>query len=686
MAIEIESGTRSIKTTCPRDCYDACGVLVKVNIRDGRILNVRGDPEHPVSRGKLCAKCTTGYNNEWIDPAVRLTRPLRRTGPKGAGAFAPITWDEAIATIAGRLQEIVATSGAETILNAHYTGTLSQIAYSFPMRFFHRLGATEVNPDTICNLAGQVALEYVYGTSGDGFDPRTARHAACVLVWGANPANSGPHVFEHWFHEAPGVKIVVDPLPTETARAADLHLQPFPGSDAALAFALLHVLHRDGLIDRAFIAQHTLGWEEIEPMLGGCTPAWGEAVTGVPAAAIEQAAHLYGRGPSLLWLGQGLQRQVTGGNVMRACALLPAVTGNLGKPGGGFLYLSGYGPSDLTPGYLTAPHLGEAPPPISHMDLAEVLADPQRSQALINWNINVVASGPRQRQLREAMRRDDLFTVAIDLFQTDTCDLADIVLPAASFLEFDDLLTPYFNLALSAQVKAAEPPGEALPNQEIFRRLARAMGYTEPELYEPDEEIIATWLKASGLVADFAELAALGTVPASPEPVVQFADLAFPTPSGKIELASAQAEADGFPRLPQPWADERPAEGRLRLLSPASNWTMNDSFANVAKLARRAGPATVMLHPSDAAARGLQEGDEAILDNETGSLALRVTLSAELLPGVALSAKGRWLRQEPERANVNVLNPGVKTDMGESTSVHGVEVRVSRGGAAPLRE
>jgi anaerobic selenocysteine-containing dehydrogenase len=314
------------------------------------------------------------------------------------------------------------------------------------------------------------------------------------------------------------------------------------------------------------------------------------------------------------------------------------------------------------------------------MDLAEVVADPQRAQALLSWNINVVASGPRQRQLREAMRREDLFTVAIDLFQTDTCDLADIILPAASFLEFDDLLTPYFNLALSAQVKATEPPGESLPNQEIFRRLARAMGYTEPELYETDAEIIATWLRASGLVADFAELAARGTVPATPEPVVQFADMTFPTPSGKIEIASAQAEADGFPRLPQPWADERPAEGRLRLLSPASPWTMNDSFANVAKLARRAGPATVMLHPSDAAARGLQEGDEAILDNETGQLALQVTLSDELLPGVALSPKGRWLRQEPEQANVNVLNPGVKTDMGESTSVHGVEVRVSRGG------
>lgn len=665
-----------IKTTCPRDCYDACGALVKV--RDGRILAVRGDPSHPVSRGKLCAKCTTGYNNEWIDPAARLTQPLRRSGPKGSREFTPVSWDEALSEIAARLHRIEASHGAATILNAHYTGTLSLLAYSFPMRFFRRLGATEVNPDTICNMAGHVALDYIYGTSVHGFDPRTARDTTCVVIWGANPAHCGPHTFEHWFQEAPGAKIVVDPIRTETARAADLHLQPFPGSDAALAFALLHVLRRDGLLDAAFIAEHTLGWEELEPLLDGCTPAWGERTTGVPAALIEQAARLYGAGPSLLWLGQGLQRQPQGGNVMRACALLPAVTGNLGKPGAGIMYLSGYSPADLDAGYVTAAHLGPDVPAISHMDLAEVLADPARSQALFCWNMNIAASAPRQRQLRQAMRREDLFTVAIDLFQTDTCDLADIVLPAASFLEFDDIVTPYFDLAVSVQVKAAEPPGEALPNQEIFRRLACAMGYTEPELYEPDAVILQTWLTATGLVRDFAELAERGTIPATPEPVIQFADLTFPTPSGRIELASAQAAADGLPRVPQPWADTPPAGGRLRLLSPASNIAMNASFGNVDKLIRRAGPATIMLHPADASARGLVDGDVATVSNESGAIPLHVVTSTDMLPGVALSPKGRWPRLEEADANINVLYDGRKSDMGESTSVHGVEVQVER--------
>ncbi|HEX5993366.1 MAG TPA: molybdopterin-dependent oxidoreductase [Thermomicrobiales bacterium] len=668
--------TNVILTTCPRDCYDACGVAVRV--RDGKIAQVRGDPNHPMSRGALCVKCSTGYNNEWLDPDVRLTHPLRRVGPKGAGHFAPVSWNKALAAIADRLREIVADSGAHTVVNAHYSGTLSLLGYFFPLRFFHRLGATEVVPDSICNLAGHVALPYVYGTSFEGFDPRTVRDAACLLVWGANPASSAPHAFEHWFCTAPGTKIVVDPIHTETAKASDLHLQPFPGSDAALAFALLHVLRRDGLVDRAFVARYTIGWEELDPLLDDCTPAWGEATTGVPAELIERTAHHYGSGPSLLWLGQGLQRQPTGGNVMRACALLPAATGNLGKPGAGFLYLNWFNARGIDEAYLTAAHLSRGVPPISHMDLADCLADPTRSQAFFCWNMNVAASGPRQQQLRQALRRDDLFTIVIDLFQTDTADFADVVLPAASFLEFDDLFVPYFQLLLSAQVKAMEPLGEALPNPEIFRRLARAMDYTEQELYEPDAEVINTVVRASSLVEDFATLAARGSVPVSAEPRIQFADLSFATASGRIEIASAQAEADGHPRVPQPLADPRPTNGQLRLLSPASTFTLNDSFANVTKLAKRAGAATVTLHPADAAARGLAEGEEALLSNETGSLKLLVRLSNDVPPGVALSHKGRWPKQEPQEANVNVLNPGRKTDMGENSCVHSVEITVSR--------
>ena len=455
-------------------------------------------PAHFVSQGQLCTKCSIGYNNEWLDPRARLTRPLRRIGRKGEGRFEPVSWEVAIAAIADRLKRIAAGAGPQAILNTHYSGTISLIAYLFPTRFFNRLGATEVSPDTICNMAGHVALHYVYGTSVSGFDPRTGAAAACILVWGANPSASGPHVQEHWIENLPGKVVVIDPVRTASAAAADIHLQPFPGSDAALAFSMLHVIQREGLVDRDFVAQHTVGWDELEPMLAPCTPAWGEAQTGVPARLIEETARLYGRGPSLLWMGQALQRQPTGGNVMRACSILPAVTGNIGKPGTGFVYLNfDMAQRGIDGEYLTAPHLSKnAPPSISQMDLAACLEDPARAQALMCWNINIAASNPQQERLRKALMREDLMTVVLDLFPTDTTDFADFVLPAASFLEFDDLVASYFHLTLSAQVKAAEPMGEALPNSEIFRRLARAMDFTEPELHESDSEIIATLLEA----------------------------------------------------------------------------------------------------------------------------------------------------------------------------------------------
>ena len=331
-----------LKTTCPRDCYG--------RLRHRRDQARRSD--HPRARrpgpsgepGRVSAasaRWPTMVSS--ATPEVRLQTPLKRAGAKGEGRFEPVSWNEAIGDIAARFKAIAEGDGADKIVHAHYTGTCSLIANTFPMRFLGRLGAREVEPDTVCNMAGHVALDYVIGTSVIGFDPRTAKDANSIVVWGANPSASAPHQHKHWLKEAPGTVIVIDPVRHPTAEQADMHLQPFPGSDAALAFALVNVLVRDGLIDRAFLDAHTLGWDELEPAIAPCTPAWGEARTGVPAAQIEEAARIYGAGPALLWLGQGLQRQAMGGNVMRACALLPAVTGNFGKPGAGMLYLNGSG-------------------------------------------------------------------------------------------------------------------------------------------------------------------------------------------------------------------------------------------------------------------------------------------------------------------------------------------------------
>lgn len=665
-----------VRTTCPRDCYDSCGIAVVR--RDGQIAKVLGDPAHPVSRGALCGKCAIAYNGVWRDPSARLSRPLRRVGPKGSGRFEPVGWDEAFDEISARLKRIVADHGGASVVNAHYTGTCSLIANNFPNRFFHRLGATEVEPDTVCNNAGHVALDYTFGTSLIGFDPRTARDSRCILVWGCNPSASGPHAHKHWLPESPARKIVVDPVRTETAKSADLHLQLRPGTDAALAFAMLHVLHRDNLINPTFIADHTVGWDELKPMLAACTPEWAEAQTGVSAPRIEEAARLYGSGPSLLWVGQGLQRQPQGGNVVRACALLPAVTGNIGKPGAGIYYLNG---KAATRGFdmagLQGAKLRRGPAaPISHMHLASHLADAGKSRALFCWNMNIAASVPDQTRLLQALGREDLLTIVVDLFQTDTADYADFVLPAASFLEFDDIVASYFHISVAAQVKAAEPHGESLPNQEIFRRLARAMGFNEPELFESDRAIIAYQLGRALPGIGFETLASEGTIEIGSEPVIFHADLRFSTPSGRIEIASDRAAADGYPRVAQPVADPRPANGYLRLLSPAVPWLMNSSYGNDPAIVGKLGPATVTLHPDDVKTRGLQVGGNVVLRNAAGAITMRLAVSETVPPGSALTAKTPWLKRSDRGANVNVLNPGLMSDMGQSTALHGVEVEV----------
>jgi len=409
------------------------------------------------------------------------------------------------------------------------------------------------------------------------------------------------------------------------------------------------------------------------------TPVCAEAATGVPANDIERAARLYGRGPSLLWMGMGLSRQPMGGNAVRAISLLPAVTGNLAKPGAGFFYINGVDRRGIDPDYLVGSRLQTNKAAfLGHMDLARFLEDSDRAQALVCWNINIAATNPQQARLCQALARDDLFTVVIDLFQTDTADYADIILPAAGFMEFDDLIYSYFHLSIGAQVKAQAPPGEALPNQEIFRRLAASMGFMEPELHESDRSMLDALLGQTGIGLSFAALAEKGTVYVASNPIPQFDGLAFPTPSGRVELASARAEAAGLPRVPHPHADVRPREGRLRLLTPAAHWLSNSGFGNDPGVCKRMGPPAISIHPEDASRFGLSDGDLAIVANEHGALLLTVSVSDTVLRGVALSHKARWLKTAPDGANVNLLNGGAKSDMGQGSAVHGIEIEIRR--------
>jgi anaerobic selenocysteine-containing dehydrogenase len=666
--------TTTIRTTCPRDCYDACGILVKKSA--GGPLRVVGDPDHSLARGALCGKCSIVYNGVWRDPNARLTHPLKRVGPKGKGQFEPVSWDEVLGDIAARLNDIRANDGGASILQTHYTGTCSLIAGVFPLRLFNRIGATEVDPDTVCNKAGHAALQLMYGESTRGFDPRTIDGSKCLMIWGANPSASAPHVHQHWVAKAGVPVIVVDPIHHETAADADIHLQLYPGTDGALAFAMLHVIRAEGLIDREFLGQHATGWDEIDAELDACTPEWGEKVTGVPASLITEAALLYAKGPSLLWMGQGFQRQTFGGNSMRAVGLLPAATANVGKYGAGFLYLNGWDARGVDAAHLTAAHLNQDPAPsVSHMDLASRLEAPT-TKALVTWNNNIAASSPEQKRLRRALEREDLLQVTVDLFQTETANYADYVLPAASFLEFDDVVMSYFSCSISAQVKAEQPLGEALPNQEIFRRLARAMQLTDAELFESDESLIGTVLAQAKPSLDFATLAAVGTIAHPEQPMVQFEHHDYRTPSGKIELTGQSFVDAGLPRAPFASAEARPVGGELRLLSPASEWLMNSSYGNDPKILKQLGGQEAFLHPDEAEARGIINGASIRLASDAGEITLRVGTSLDVPRGVILAHKGRWSGAGSE-GNVNTLNPGHKSDLAESCAVHSINVSVS---------
>ena len=658
-----------LKTTCPRDCYDSCGMLVRVE--DGRVTRVKGDPDHDVSRGALCSKCSAAYNSVWLDPQARVTQPLERVGAKGRGQFREITWDRALSIISDRLSAIIADGEAHTILHTHYTGTCSLLAGVLPSRFFDAIGATEVDPDTVCNNAGHVMLHLMLGDSVAGFDPRSAADAECLLLWGVNPSASAPHAHKHWIPEFGGTTIVVDPVRHATARLADVHLQPRPGTDTALAFGLLAAVRDAGRLDLAFLNDQCRGWSEVAAVLDGFSVEQLASRCEVAPEAIRRCADLVANHPTLMWLGQGLQRQQRGGEVFRACVVVAAATGNVVGPGRGILFLNGPAGRRLDLRPLVG--RGGGGPKVSHMDLIDVLADPGRSRALVCWNNNIAASNPRQNGLRQSLRREDLFTVVLEVFPTDTVDYADVVLPAATFLEFNDIVAPYFNPTVSAQVKAVDPPGAALPNQEIARRLALSLGVDDPDLHRSDADLLDAMLAPSGMT--FAELAEVGTIWPTPAPVSPFAD-GFPTRSGRLELAGELFVRRGLNSAPMPEVDAPPPPGQLRLLSPAGPWMMNSTYSNSEQNLRRVGPLEIKLHPTELASRGLIDGAEVRVSSRVGQITAVVRASDDVGPGVALCPKGRWPKLEPSGANVNMVTDAIRTDIGDSSAVHSVHVTV----------
>jgi anaerobic selenocysteine-containing dehydrogenase len=494
----VQSPSLLVRGACPHDCPDTCATLTEV--RDGRAVSFAADPAHPITQGWLCAKVRP-YLDRVYSPD-RLLHPLRRVGPKGSDQWQRISWDEAIAEIAARWQAIIAEHGAAAILPYSYSGTLGLLQLGVcNHRLWNRLGASGLER-SICGAAAEAAVQATYGARL-GPDPADLLHSRLIILWGHNPASTGPHLMPllRAAQRNGAYLVVIDPRRTLTARSADEHIQPRPASDAALALGLMHILFRDGLHDEAWLAANTAGWHDLRERAAAYPPERVAALTGVPAETIEALAHRYGTTkPALLKFADGVQRHGNGGQTTRALACLPAVTGQIGVLGGGLAYST----SDYVRWDLPAlGHASECPPTprIVNMNrlgaaLTGEVADPP-IQSLYVFCANPVTSAPNAARTMRGLRRDDLFTVVHDLFLTDTARYADIVLPATSQLEHVDLHKPYGHRNLQYNTPAIAPLGEAKSNWDVMRLLAAAMGYQESWLHQQAEEVIAEVLDAT---------------------------------------------------------------------------------------------------------------------------------------------------------------------------------------------
>lgn len=672
-----------VRGVCPHDCPDTCAWIVTVDRVTGRAIRLRGAEDHPVTRGFLCPKVDR-YLERTYHPE-RLLYPMRRIGVKGEGQFKRISWEEALQEICGRLQKIADRHGPEAILPYSYAGTMGLVqSQSMDRRFFHKLGATRLLR-TICSSAGFQGLLYTLGTAR-GTPPEDFRHARYILLWGANLLTSNVHQWP-FVQEARkrGARVIcIDPVQTRTARLSDRWLPILPGTDGALALAMMHVIFAEGLEDRAFIEQHCVGGDLLRERAAEWTPERAAVITGLPASEIVQLAREYATiRPAVIRLSYGLQRHAGGGMAVRAIACLPALVGAWRDVGGGLL-LSTSGAFPFNYAALERPDL--CPPgtrALNMVELGRILteADDPPIQALIVYNSNPAAVAPDQAAVRRGLQREDLFTVVIEQFQTDTADYADIVLPATTQLEHWDLLKPYGHYYLALNRPAIAPLGESLSNSEIFRRLARHMGFADPCFEDDDLTLIRQALDSgapelAGVTLE--QLLAEGFVRLHlPEPYRPFADGRFPTPSGKCELYSERMARDGYDPLPTytppNWWRHNPsllASDALLFISPPAHYFLNSTFANVDRLRRREGEQVLLMHPHDAAPRGVEDGQMVRVWNERGDFLARARWTEGIRPGVCASPSVWWPKLAPGGHNVNFVTAQVLADMGGGATFH----------------
>jgi anaerobic selenocysteine-containing dehydrogenase len=685
-----------IKAVCPHDCPDTCSMLITVE--DGRATRMAGDKEHPFTQGFLCTKVAR-YLERTYHPD-RLLYPQIRIGVKGAGKFRRATWDDALSLIAARLRAIIdSDDGPQAILPYSYAGTMGLVqGEAMASRFFHRIGASRLDR-TICSKAGGEALNLTYGTRM-GTDPETIDQARLIVLWGTNTLTSNPHLWP-FIRKAKtngATTICIDPLRTRTADACDEHVPIRPGTDAALALGIMHVLFRDGREDRQYLDQMTVGWEKLrQRVLRHYAPERVAATCRLPVDTIERLGALYGTTrPTFIRLNYGLQRHAGGGSAVRAISLLPAVTGAWNDVGGG-CQLSSSATFDINEAALECHGFGKRDTRIVNMTrLGEALTetDDPPVKAMVVYNSNPASIAPDRERVLRGLRRDDLFTVVLEHFQTDTADYADVLLPATTQLEHDDLHKAYGHLYVMYNRRAIEPLGEALPNTEIFRRIAAAMGFDDPELRASDEEMMRAALGGNGGTIRGITLEALRekswirlNVPSPHLPFRSGARL--PTPSGKIEIESERVGALGIDPLPlyiPPYESEERAPELARrfplaLISPPAHSFLNSTFVNVASLRRAAGKPTLEIHAEDAATRGIVGGQRVTIFNDRGSFAAEAVITDKVRPGVVSAPSVWWGKLSEDGRNANQTTSQALTDIGRGATFYDNLVEVARAGA-----
>jgi len=674
-----ESDTQVVRGGCPHDCPDACST--RVTVERGRATRITGDPDHPFTSGFLCAKV-----NRYLERTYhreRLLHPLRRVGKKGTGSFVRVSWEEAIDEIAERLGEIARSSdGPQAILPYSYAGTMGLVqGASMDRRFFHLLGASKLDR-TICSMPGTVGMRMTVGAN-IGADGEGLPQSDLVLLWGTNTLTSNPHLWPFVLEARKnGARILgIDPIRTRTMEQCDEWLAIRPGTDAALALAMMHVVFDEGLEDPDYLERYTLGADELRQRVLEYPPERVAPITGLPAERIRELGREYGRArAAFIRVNYGLQRHFGGGMAVRTIACLPAVVGHWRRAGGG-VQLSTSGTFQYNNAALQRLDLSPPSRTINMIRLGDALGNADAGvggppvRALVVYNSNPGAVAPDRNAVVRGLMREDLFTVVLEHFQTDTADYADIVLPATTQLEHWDLHYSYGHLYATLNQPAIEPLGEAKPNTEIFRLIARRMGMTHPVLADDDVTIIKQALdspheRMRGVTFD--ALRERGWMRLNvPRPFVPYAEGNFPTPSGKCEFVSARLGAMGIDPLPTytpplelpETAPELAARFPLVLISSPRHYFLNSTFVNIESLRKNAEPECV-LHAADAERRGIPEGARVIVFNARGEFTALARVGDQVREGVVWAPSIWWAKLAPDGTTANATTSQRETDMG----------------------